>query len=487
MAKQTRTKEIPLGSSLNLDIQTPAYKRMKKHEPMIAALMGGTAAVRALGETFLPRNTAESVKNYENRLSTAFLTPFFSTNVKKMAGKVFAKAPTLSEDMDEKIRLYCDDIDMQGNNLHCFASDALAEVIAYGMGWILVDFPIVSPEQTRTVAEEKLSGARPYWNYLHFSQVPYVKRNSVSKQIEEAIVIEFVEVVNGSSVDVEKRFRVLRPGSWELWRESAESKKSNKTAYELIDSGITTIDFVALVPLFAGRIGSGFEAVPPLLDMAYLNIAHYQGRSNQQNALTVAQFPILAASGWRPEEPTTNAAGVPNNNDPIAIGPRKLLHADDPQAKFYFVEHTGAAIEAGRNYLSDIKDEITIQGLQLLMPRADTAAKTATESSNQQDDTLCELERIAKSYQDALNQALMFTAKWVRSDKPGSIALNGRFDLPRGASDQNTLLSMRQNGDLSRGTLYAEMQRRGVLSDSFNPDDEKEILLNEAPDMGIEE
>lgn len=479
MAKKIQeSAEVPTLIK-DVTVRSLPYQRMSSNWPMIEALMGGTKVIRSKGEAFLPKNTAESDKNYQNRLSMAILTPFYSKTVRNMAGRIFAKSPTISDAMDSRIRSWCENIDMTGKNLAVFAADAIAQSLAYGLGWILVDFPNVSPDETRTVADEKQSGARPYWVYLNVAQVTNVQIDPVKKVINLAVIREIVEETVGGVPQQIEQYRVLAPFSWELWRPDASSK-GKEQRFALHQSGATTLGFVPLVPVYTGQTGM-FEAEPPLLDLAYLNVAHYQGRSNQQNALTVAQFPILAATGYRPNKADDPQQGTGT----LTLGPRKLLSSDDPQAKFYFVEHTGAAIEAGRKYLSDLADEMAMLGLQLLMPKSDgQAAVTATESSNRQTESVSDLERIAKKYQDALNLALIYSAAWVGSSTPGTITLNGRFDAPFGTTDQQTLLAMRSTGDITRGTLWNELQRRGVLSDNFDAKVEAELLGNEAPDLG---
>ena len=69
----------------------------------------------------------------------------------------------------------------------------------------------------------------------------------------------------------------------------------------------------------------------PLLDLAWLNIAHWQSSSDQRHVLTVARFPMLAGSG------------VPENTN-VVVGPDRMLTTPNADGKFYYVEHTGAAI-----------------------------------------------------------------------------------------------------------------------------------------------
>ena len=60
-------------------------------------------------------------------------------------------------------------------------------------------------------------------------------------------------------------------------------------------------------------------------------------------------------------------------------------------------------------------------------------------------------------------------------------------DLGEEDTTPNHLLTMRANGDLSRETLYTEMQRRKVLSPDFDKDKEVQKLLNEVGDGSPEQ
>ena len=58
------------------------------------------------------------------------------------------------------------------------------------------------------------------------------------------------------------------------------------------------------------------------------------------------------------------------------------------------------------------------------------------------------------------------------------------FDDWMEGEDMNSLLTMRDKGDLSAETLYEEMQRRGVLSSNFTVERERARLLADMPSDG---
>src|SRR5690606_1278279 len=131
---------------------------------------GGTKAMRAAAESFLPKWPNEEAESYKTRLSTATLFPAFARTLGVMAGKPFAKQLTFGEDVPEQIKEWCDDCDLEGRNLHTFSSEMLAEVLGYGLAGVLVDYPRVGPN-VKTLAAEKAIGARPYLVKITHDQI----------------------------------------------------------------------------------------------------------------------------------------------------------------------------------------------------------------------------------------------------------------------------------------------------------------------------
>src|SRR5690606_30191435 len=158
-------------------------------------------------------------ESYQTRLATATLFPALSRTLGVMAGKPFAKQMTFGEDVPKKIVEWCDDCDLEGRNLHTFASEMLAEVLGYGLAGVLVDYPRVG--QIRTQAEEKAIGARPYLVKIEHEQIlgwKTAKVNGVTT-LSQLRIAEAHEVDDGAyGTATVQRVRVLTPGKWELWQ-----------------------------------------------------------------------------------------------------------------------------------------------------------------------------------------------------------------------------------------------------------------------------
>lgn len=463
------------GQKKKPTVATPssAYERMAPRWRQMDVLLGGTEAMRDAGKEFLPQYDNESNKNYDARLKRATLLNMTEQTLDTLAGKPFREQVVLEEDVPSQLVGMAEDIDMQGNNLHAFCRSWFRESWAKGLSHVLIEHPIPSepaPGEVRTLADDRREGLRPYW--VHIKPECLIAAYSAVEYGQEVLThIRILEktIEQSGWEEVEKtRVRVLEPGYWWLY---APDEKGNEWHVE--SEGPTSIDFIPLVTFYAGKRAGLMECKPPLTDLSFLNVAHWQSGSDQRNVLTVSRFPILAA------------AGVPADQK-VDIGPNNFLTTDDVQGKWYYVEHTGAAIAAGQTDLESLEDQMATYGAEYMRkkPGDETATGRALDSA----ESSSYLAATVRDFQDCVEQAMMYTASWLKLDNGGSIKINSDVDLSEAdATEQDTLLKMRAARDISRKTLLGEMQTRGILADDFDEEADAALLQEEGgntlPDM----
>lgn len=459
------------GQKKKPTVATPsgAYLRMLPRWRMIDALLGGTETMRQARE-YLPQYDNETNKNYEARLARATLLNMTEQTLDTLAGKPFREAVVLGDDVPPELEEFCEDIDMQGSNLQAFCRAWFREGWAKGFSHVLVDHP--TPEAhsaadgtpvARTLADDRAEGLRPYWVHIKpecliaaYSMVINGREVLTHVRIKETTT----ERVGWEEVEVE-RVRVLEPGSWQLW---APDEKGEE--WHLEDAGTTTLDYVPLVTFYAGKRCGLMECKPPLADLAYLNVEHWQSKSDQRNVLTVSRFPILAASGVPSEQKVT-------------IGPNNFLTTEDAQGKWYYVEHTGAAISAGQVDLESLEDQMATYGAEYMRkkPGDETATGRALDSA----ESSSYLAATVRDFQDCVELAMQYTADWIGKDDGGSVKISDDVDLSEADSAElDTLQKTRAQKDISRKTYLDELQKRGVLSDDFDEEQDAEFLEEEA-------
>lgn len=441
MADNTLQKDNPVAKP------SAVVMKMQGAWQIVCDLLGGTKAMRNAGERYLPKWPKEEPKDYKDRINLSTLFPAFSRTITTLSAKPFSRPLTLNKDIPVVMLPWLDDIDMNGRNLAEFSADQLQTALGYGMSFILVDAP-ARTNVANTVAAERAAGIRPYWCSIDPDDVIGWQYQVINGKatLTQFRFYECVEVVNpdGYTVTEIKQIKVLNVGGWEIHRLNAETG-----LWVLFSQGVTSVNFVPIAVVY-GEYVDFMESKPPLIEMAYLNIKHWQSQSDQDNILHFARVPILAMA-------TDEEAFKLTISGNIAV----RIPAD---GKLTFTEHTGASIESGKISLDDLKDEMRNAGAELLMQR-DVQA-TATEVSTDDSVGTCALQRVAQGLQDSLNIALGYMAAFANlGTNGGTVGVYSDFGYSAlDDIDYQTLVGLVADGVLSKESLYAELQRRWNLN-----------------------
>lgn len=451
-------------------IPSAAVTAMREDWAIVEPLMGGTKAMRKAGKALLPQWPKEENDAYQARLNLSTLLPAYSETVANMTGRVFADEIAIGEDVPPELKGYCENIDRQGNSLNVWAQDLFKPGLSHGLCFVLVDYPTAA--EAKTKADEKAQGLRPYAVVIRPGQVIGWKSKEAGgeyslTQFRYAETVE--EFADGAfTAEVIEQVRVLEPGLWQIWRKVKEGDNAGK--WKIHEEGVTTLSVIPLAVLYTKRTGF-MTASPPLLELAHLNIKHWQSQSDQDNILHVARVPMLCVSGiddadWQLSVGTSNATKLPTGGD------------------MKWVEHNGNAIKAGRESLADLVDEMRMAGAKLLS-KDKQATKTAAQANEEAAQEMSPLETMAGRLEDCIDQVLQLFALWKNLPSGGHVKVNGNFDVDY-APEVNLpfLLSMNNAGKISDETLFAEVKRRGVLSDDLDWQEEQQRISDQGPPPG---
>lgn len=449
--------------ALKVQDQSPEVLSMAANWPIAEALLGGTAAMRAAGAMFLPKQPAEAQEDWEYRKQVSTLFPAFTRTISVMTGKPFAKQITLGEDVPANIQTWCQDADQQGNSLHSFCTDLMSESMGYGLCGVLVDYPKVGAAAPTKAAEAKL-GVRPYLVFIRHAQILGWKSERIAgaTRLTQLRIAETAEVPDGPFGTVsKKRVRVLEPGKFEVWQ-----KIDDKDEYELLpeESGTTTIDVIPFVPFYGKKLGF-MCGVSPLLDLAYLNVEHWQESSDQKDSVRFARKRLLVLTGADEIE------------GQVAVGSNMAMKLPkDSDAKI--VQGSAESVVVGRSELAALEEQMIQTGAELLVNKPGEQ-KSATQSNNDAEANKSDLQRIVETFEDSLDQVLQLMAKWVREAQGGHASLFKDFGAAT-LSDASAqlILNLRAAGLISGETVIREQQRRGTLAADLDP--EKELAAAKA-------
>lgn len=450
-----------------------AYTAMASRWGLVNALLGGTEAMRAAGEDLLPKHQEESDQSHARRLAGATLLNMTEITLDMLAGKPFSDPVRLAQDAPEAHKQWSEDVDLQGNNLDVFARRWFRDGMAKGLSHVLVEMPRKQERedgQPRTLADDRAQNIRPYLVHVPAESVTFMSGTMVDgREVLDHVRIAETEVTrDGWAEKLTQRIRVLEPGRVEIWE---LTKAARKEEWRKVDEWETDLDYIPLVTFYTGREALGM-AKPPLLDLAYMNVRHWQLDADLNNIVSVACFPMLAMSGVDGSE-GEGEGGL------MRLGPNQILATRSEQGKFYYVEHTGAAVETGEKKLRHMEEQMAAYGAQFL--RSKPGDLKATVRALDSAEALSQLQATTLTFRDSLEQVLKVMSDWGDVSDSPSVEMSVDFGLnDPDESGWAAIEGARKRREVSREAVINEMQRRGWLADDYDPEEDKAVIEREA-------
>jgi len=447
---------------------------MKPLWEIIDDIVAGPARIRSKGDAYLPKYEAEEDPEYKRRLASAPWRPEFVDALEALASKPFGKEVSLEDGASARVKALSEDIDARGNNLTAFARGTFKSGIAKGMSAILVDYPTMAPGAT--LADERKSGARPYWVSVRAEDILALYTAFVDgKEIVTHVRLRenSVERVGFDEVCVE-RVRIIEPGKWEVW-------EKGEKGFAKIDEGTMTLPQVPLALFWTGeREGTQFVR-PPLRALADMQIELYRKLSRQDEIETYAGSPMLQGQGIAPPGPT----------DPkLQVGPKRILlappGAEGQTTGWSYVSPDAALLKEIREGIETVVSDMRRLGMQPMTQKSGTVTATATSVESAKAHSV--VESWAVGLKDVLEQAFVFTAQWLGEAEKAEVSVNTDFSVELNAQAPLTALKdARASGDLSHRDYLYGLRRFGVLPPDADIEEMVDAALEEVPGDDTEE
>lgn len=449
----------------------PLFESVEEKQELVTTLFAGTKEMREAGSMYLPLEPGENATNYENRLARSVLFPAYKQAVKSNTGKLFVKDIVVSS-ATTLMTEFLTAVDENDNDLTEFAKKVTENAINNGCSYILVDYPVMG--ENATLQDELNMGGRPYWVNIKQSQVleaSPVKRGGRNIlgvfRFKEDITIR-TSIFTSTVISQIKQFQFNAEG----FVEYLTFRKDSNNNWILFDQGqliTATGEAFAEIPIIDINVEPiGFYAGQPVFyDLAEENKQHWQMSSDYNNIVHHSQVPMLGLFGFGDSFDENG-----NKNDPIIISPNTVISIPNPDAKAGWIEVSGQASVVGEKALTSSIRRMAVMSLQLLI-NADSKA-TATAVRVDAKENLSVLQSVGKSVEQALLRAINLTYKYtgdstttttIELNVDDAIVLGNNTDVP-------SLLQMNESGLLSNKTTLDEVQRRGVISDNVNTEEE---------------
>lgn len=374
----------------------------------------------------------------------------------------------LTEDVAPSIEAAKDNIDLQGNDLHTFWQECDTMALRDGGCGILVEFPRFD-SSIQSNADFLESSRRPYLvavdrrDILNW-RLEYV--NGQARILQVTIQERRLESDGLLGVKEQTYYRVLVPGAWAIFKISESGGKW--TAVQL-ESGKTSLDVVPLV-WYSVSESKLFEGKPPFLNLAQLNIEHFQKRSQLNEVLRKCNLPVPVRKGL-----IKNATDL-KNLPPLVIGPNSVL--DIPtDGDFYFAEPSGTAIAATQQDLEKL--EAAMDRVSLAFLTGGEVQRTATEVVLDSAQTQASLRGMSRRKASCAQAVFALWTKYTNEAVGGSINVNESIlQVPLAPQMVDRIASLAEKGLISKQLLLTLLQRGKIISSDINIEDE--IAITEA-------
>jgi hypothetical protein len=468
-----------LEKSDNNAVATPSlsYQRMRAWWDVIEAIRGGTSKMRELGEAYLPKEPGEGNDAYHRRLSRVVLAPWYTRLVRGLVGMVLRKPIKVDSDKlrqkeQELLTEHLEDVNLQGDNLQTFAKDVFESAIDYNYSGILVEYPDTSGLETQ--ADEAAMGVRPYWVLyaatdilgLRWQQIGAQRvltqvrlKQTVTEETGEFGEEEIEQVLVYDRVnDEEIGYRVR----WRIFRETEE--KGKKKVWILHNEGLLSLPEIPFALCYTDK-KCRLELQPPMLEVAHLNVRHYQLSADLDHALHIASVPRMFIFGASPEE-----IGAMDSIDEAVCIPRAEARVEWSSAKL-------DSFAPLQSRITEVEGQMSALGLSTLVSQKNVGESAeAKRLDRTQGDSIMAV--IAQSLQNALNQALYFHLQYLNIQEKASCSVSRDFDLSQmDAQMIGALYQVRQGGDLSQETFLGLLKQGEIgLPDDWTVEDEIERL-----------
>jgi len=463
-----------------------AYLEMARHWDMVDDLMGGTLRMQEVArqsEKWLPRFAHEEPDQYRKRVEISVLYNAFADTVSQLTAKPFSEPLSLGGELPETLAALEANADRAGQSLHASARWSFEDACKYGLTHFQVDMPEIAEDGPRPTVKDQVAGtSRP-------SIIPRSAKDVIgwrsktnadgAHELTQVRIREFVEVDDGPwGTKTIEQILVLNapasggaPGTWERYREGAERGKD----WIRHTHGTHRYPGVPLVTWYTKRTGF-MTALPPLEDLACLNIRHWQSGSDQARILNFARAAAMVLlAGLNPEE---------MKDDTIAF--MRIVRSTSEVASATMIEHSGKAVESGEKDLERIEQRMVTLGQQPFTELVSDATATGVKSQGNKTRTL--IQMWIADEEVAINAALRIAAWFQNVDLPDDVQadIHSDFvDFGGAAIEHDSLLRARQARQITQATYLRESKRRRFYSEALDVQAEIEETAAEGEPMGL--
>lgn len=456
--------------------------------------VAGEDAIKARGETYLPRPTGMDPKSgaypavaeqyWHNYKQRASFYGMVHRTLEMLAGMAMRKDPVAQA--PEAVQAVMMDKRLRGMTISEAAEACIKELSSVGRIGILVDSSS-SPSNNN----------QPYLTaYLAETIVEYVVSEIETPDGPDTGLsrVRLQEAVDEEDENEVERYRDLYlddQGFYAIDIISVRKSLKDQTPANIQLKGKQEIEEVVLdtiLPTFSGLrinfipfvLGSlnGTDPTdvvrPPMIDLCKMNIAHYRNSADYEWSL------FLTAS------PTAYITGIDDSDDSInTIGASVLWKISNSDAKVGMLEFSGQGVEALRQNMIDKESRMAVLGAYMVDTTINRNETSETARLRYRSETAV-LMSACKSTDKILMRAYDMVRRMLRLDGEVTVEINKDFVETRmSGSDLVNMVSAWQRGafgnpedDVSRQVMLFNYRQQELIPDTITDAD---IIASKPP------
>lgn len=416
----------------------------------------------------------ENTLRNEQRLQRATYFNATGRTLRALVGIAFGKWPEVK--LPTALDVLTSDADGAGVGLINQAQLVVNELLQTGRAGLLVDYPTAG--RATSMADAANNSLRPVIGvYTADSIINWRTTRRGARNLLDLVVLkESFEEWDGFEQTIGTQYRVLRLNDGvyiqEVWRKAGGEFAICQTATPRNGTGVawTEIPFT-----FIGATNNDAAPdSPPLLDLAEMNLAHYNNSADHEESLFFAGQAMYWISGADPEW----VSAVKEQG--LYVGSRAILPV--PQGGQAGILQAQAV--TGLSEEMKHKVELMAQlGARLMTPSE--ARRTATEAAGDEKTSNSVLSIVCDNVSDAYRRALAWCAQFARASGETDFSISTEFTgLQFDPQQLAQALAAVQAGRIPESDFWTYCRAIGLIAAEKSDDDVRAEIGQDGPALG---
>ena len=451
------------------------YKYHKQDWDLIRDLLAGERRIKEMGALYLPPLGKDGGSTYAAYKDRAVFVNMLSRTINAHIGTIFRR-PIKVSGLSDASKKKLDAIGQSGESLNSLGKNSAKEIDAIGRVGLLLDRdengndPYITTYMAENILswKEKIVDGRKVPSYVLLREV--VERMRAVEPTKEPVPRTLLSATDNSMT---VQYRVLRlddNGNYiqEVYQPTSidPSQPSVLPATPKVirpTMNGAPMKFIPMVIIGPQGVGMAVQR-SPILDIAYLNLAHYRTSAQLEHGRFFTALPVYYVA---------KAPGGAEQAE-YTLGPSVVWECA-PGEKPGILEFYGTGLKTLESSLIEKEEAISQLGGRIMGIRAAATSEAEAIFKMKQANETSILLSITESLAEALNRLVRWYFTWIGREseaKSVKIEINQDFKaLMIGARELRALALLYQEGMLPVNEVYRVLQEAEFIGDEVTVDE----------------